>query len=236
MLKLANNPNLDIKCTLLPGKFVDNNPVPVLYNDVYTYWKNTWTEYFEKAGSPPGSLNIENFMRHSFLITLHSGDKIAGTLLSTLFNINALTTFDHPGVKLFPEEVLNKLADEKTGTAITGEYLSVPPDFRKDITGISLAAVMVGLKMKIFKELECKMALATTIRKAKVDEIALKYGYKEVGSYEKCGVDCIMLYNTQATLKEHSDPAIQEMVNRLWNTRSDITGLTSKKQKISKAA
>lgn len=233
----SNEVNLQkISCTLLPGKYTSEAPVPELYNHVYNYWKKTWTEFFEKAGSGPGALNIENFMRHSFIITLHQENNIVGTLLASMFNVSAATTYDHPCVKPFPSEVLQKLKDSGRGLCITGEYLSVHPEFRKEIVGMSMADVLIGVLMKIYQKLDLNMALAATVRAAKVDTICKKYGYTELGSYLKIGVDCIMLFNTQETCREHPDPAVATMVDHVWAKRKDLTELTLTNEIVKKAA
>ncbi len=237
MLRLVKNNKLDISLTILPGRYTTPVPVPPLYNAAYEYWKTTWAQFFEKAGSGPGALNIENFMRHSFVITLHRGNTIAGTLLASLFNTGAMTTYDHPCIKPFPESLLNQLKAKSLGSCITGEYLSVARDFRREVMGLSLADVMIGILMKIFQEQNLNMALAATVRSAKVDQICKKYGYLELGSYLKIGVDCIMLYNTQETCREHPDPAVADMVRQCWAEKRDETGLiVNPKTEIAKTA
>jgi hypothetical protein len=72
------------------------------------------------------------------------------------------------------------------------------------------------------------MALATTVRLAKVHTVCKNFGYSDqIGSYLKCGVDCLMIYNTQQTYHEHPNREAATMINRCWNTRRDETGLTS---------
>jgi hypothetical protein len=238
MLRLVSSNELDISCTLLPGRYTTPVEVPPLYNAAYAYWKKTWSDFFEKAGSPPGALNIENFMRHSFVITLHRGDTIAGMLLSSMFHLEAATTYDHPCIRPFPESVLGAMRRQGSGLCITGEYLSVSRDFRREVMGISLAEIMSGLLVRIFRELEIEMALAATVRSAKVDEICKKLGYQELGSYLKIGVDCIMLACSQQTSREHPDPEVARLVRQLWDQRRDETGLTlgaAEKQKKSAA-
>jgi hypothetical protein len=226
----------DISCTLLPGKFTDANPVPTLYNAVYQYWKKTWAEFFQKAGSPASSLNLENFMRQSYIITLHREEKIVATLLSSIFNLSSFTTYDHPCIVPFPSDILNGLKTKGRGLCMTGEYLSVHPDYRKSLVGISMADVITGLLMNIFAERRIDIALAATVRDAKVDEICRQFGYVEVGSYLKMGVDCVMLFNTQNSLREHPNNEVAAMVKKLWKNRNDLTRATEFVQEEQKAA
>lgn len=215
-----------VSCTILPGRYTTAQTVPTIYNDVYKYWVRTWSQFFEKAGSPPDSLNIENYMRHSFVIALRLENKIIGSLHSSLFNLGADVTYDHPCIKPYPKELLDMLREKGKGLCVTGEYLSADPEFRREVTGISLADVMIGLQMQVFLNLKLEIAFGAAVRAAKVDAICKKYGYREVGSYLKIGVDCIMLYNTQESYRTHPDSEVMEMVNRCWRNRDDQTGMT----------
>jgi hypothetical protein len=126
-------------------------------------------------------------------------------------------------------EFLDSLRKKGCGRGITGEYLSVHPEFRKEEGGISLADVLVGILMKIFVNLKIEIAIAATVRQAKVHLIGKNYGYSDqIGSYLKCGVDCLMIYNTQETYHDHPDLIVANTVNYFWDNRVDHTGLVTK--------
>ncbi len=227
---LLKSPTLsEISCTLLPGRYADGRIVPPLYNQAYRHWKKTWSEIFTRAGSP-GSLCAENFLRQNLVITLHQGNRIAGILTTTFFNLSSDATFDHPYFQPFPRAIVEELWKAGNGLVITGEYLAVEPEFRKSIVGLSLADVLVGLLMKTFVQIGAKMTLATTVRPAKVHEICQAYGYSEVGQYEKYGLDCLLLQNTKEQYREHADPLVREMIESCWRKRLDCTGITSRKE------
>lgn len=213
----------ELQCSILPGAYPHPGRVPPLYNAVYSYWKKTWTEFFEKAGSGPNALNVDNFMRSRYVIVLHRGLDVAATLSCSVFNNAAEVTFDHPSVKPFPQIILERFRRVKDGSCITGEYLSVHPEFRKGLVGISLADLLVGLLMEIFREEQFSYVLATPVRTAKVSEIAKAYGCVEVGSYMKIGVDCQMVYTTPSMVRYHPDPLVREAVSSLWASKTDHT-------------
>jgi hypothetical protein len=147
-------------------------------------------------------------------------------MFSSLFNLSVDSTYDHPCIKPFPTNLLYSLKEKSNGIGITGEYLSVAPDFRKEKMGQSLAEVLAGLQMKIFTEMNLDISFAATVRAAKVDSIIKHFGFKEVGSYSKIGVDCIQLINTPETYHDHPNSDVREIINRFWNNRTDLTGLT----------
>lgn len=212
-----------LKCSILPGRFRYNQTVPELHNTFYSYWKNTWQEFFMKMGCAPESLNLENFLRHSFQIVLHTDSSICGSLLVSTFKCGSKTTLDHPVIKPFPTFVHEIIKSNSHSNCFIGEYLSVHPEFRKSILGLSLADILVGLYNQLFLELGGAISLAATVRQAKVDEIAKNFGYQELGSYLKIGVDCIMLYNLPAGVRQHPNPEIARWTSHFWNTKTDYT-------------
>jgi hypothetical protein len=215
----------DLSCTFLPGKYSNAHPVPSLYNAVYHYWKKVWGDIFTQAGSP-GSLNAENFLRQDFIIALHRGDEVVGILATSFFNLGAESTFDHAYMKAFPRDFVGGLHAEGRGLATTSEYLSVHPDYRRSQIGVALSDVLVGLGLKIFSQQDGTVTLGTAVRPARSHESAFKYGYVEVGTIQKYGLDCSLLFNTQDQLHRHADPDVAALVDDYWATRNDLTGLT----------
>lgn len=212
-----------LNCTLLPGTYARAGAIPPLYEAVYNYWRKTWGEFFEKAGSGPNALNVENFMRSRFIIVLHRELQVAGTLSSSVFNTHADVSFDHPSVKPFPEPVKLALRESTPNACITGEYLSVGREFKRDLVGISLADVMVGILLEILKSEELSAMIATPVRAAKVADITINFGAIEVGSHMKIGVDCQMIYVGRNMVRPHPDAKVNHAVEDLWNRRIDMT-------------
>jgi hypothetical protein len=227
--------NDSLSCTFFPGKYKNGESVPALYNSVYRYWHKVWGEIFTAAGSPE-SLSAENFLRQDIIVTLHQAGQIAGIFTTSFFNLSADVTYDHPYFKTFPKKMVQKLRSESVGHIITGEYLSVTADFRKSASGVHLSDVLVGLLMKIFVEIEAKMTFATTVRPAKVHKICEKYGWSELESFTKYGLDCLLLCNSQEQVRTHDDPEVARLVESFWQSRNDFTGLTLNQRKRAQAA
>jgi len=226
MLTLVQAPSIrNLTCTILPGKITNPGPVPELLNPAFHYWKTTWAEFFRRAGSPPDALKIDSFLRADYIIVLHDGPVIAGMLLSTIFHTEALTTYEHPQIAPYPPAVIERLHAIRGGRCLSGEYLSVNPAFKKSILGISLAEVMVGILQRILLSAEADILLASTVRAAHVAEIARDYGYEEVGSYLKLGVDCVMMCNTRDGVVEHPRAEVREAIAQFWAFRRDLAGL-----------
>lgn len=221
---MTSNILKELSCTFLPGKFDCKQQVPNLYNEVYKAWRKIWKEIFIAAGSPD-SLNTESFLRQNIIFTLHHGDEIAGILTTTFFNLSALATFDHAYFRPFPTELIKSLESNPTGVLITSEYLSVHPDYRKSIVGVSLSEVLIGMVVRVLIQLNAKMLLGTAVRPAGVHKSCKKFGYKEVGSYEKYGLDCVLLSNTPEEAHEHADPKIRMLISQYWNNKTDLTGI-----------
>jgi hypothetical protein len=186
----------DLSCTVLPGRYRSGENIPELYNSFYRYWCKTWGDVLTACGNP-GALNAENFLRQDLIVILHQGFEIAGAISSSYFNLAAEPIYDHPYLKAFPSELMDSFRAKKVGHIISGEYLSVAPGFRKSTTDAPLSDILIGLLMKVFVQSEAKMTLATTIKPAKVHKIGEKYGWSELGSFNKYGLDCVLLCNSR---------------------------------------
>jgi hypothetical protein len=216
----------DVCCTFLPGKYPNGVPVPSLYNEVYRHWKTIWGDIFTKAGSP-ASLNAENFLRQDAIIVLHRKEEIVGLLTSSFFNLSASPIFDHPYLRPFSEDLVQKLKNDGRGMVCTAEYLSVHPEFRKSLVGVSLFEVLIGLGLKMVFKLDAKMMLATTVRPAKVYECGPRFGWVEAGTIQKYGLDCLLHFITPELAHSNTEPDVAELVEEYWSRRNDSTGLTT---------
>ncbi len=217
-------PLLDtISCTVLPGAFYNREPVPSLYNNVYRSWKRTWGEIFTQAGSPQ-SLDANNFLRQTMIFVLHQGEDVVGVSTITLFNANAEASFDHPYFKPFPQKLLNE-ARSRQGAIFSSEYLAVEPAFRKSAAQVSLSEILIGLVVKAAIELEATLLFGTAVRPARVDESCKKFGYQEVGSYEKYGLDCALLCGAYEGLHDHPDRETATWIESFWTSKRNLTSL-----------
>ncbi len=214
-----------MNCTLLPGSWPYDSPVPILYNQAYRYWRKIWGEVFLKAGSP-GSLNTENFLRQDVVICLHVGNNIIGMLTQNLFNLGADASYDHAYFQPFPKELIERLRSEGRGFVTTAEYLSVHPEFRKSIAGISFSEILIGLMSRVFTQMGGRMALCTTVKPAHVPESCLKFGWVQTGVVQKYGLDCLLMYGDAQTFRGHPEAQIEARIQDYWAQRRDWTKLT----------
>lgn len=144
-------------------------------------------------------------------------------VLASVFHGQALPTFDHMSVAPFPAAVHEKLKSWPGARALTGEYLSVHPKYKKSVLGISLAEIMCGLLHQILYARGIEMLLASTVRAAHVAEIGLLFGYDEVGSFLKLGVDCVLMFNTTKNIRRHPNAEMMAAVEHFWATKTDYT-------------
>jgi len=220
----------EISCTLLPGKYASGVAVPGLYNHVYRYWRQVWGEIFTRAGSP-ASLNVENFLRQNVIIALHREEDVIGIVCACFFNLSAESTFDHAYLKTFPDETVRILRDQGSGLYTTYEYISIRPGFRKSEIGISLSDVLLGLCEKVFTFSDAKIALATAVRPAKIAEVLKIFGWIEVGSISKYGLDCVLLRSTPQGRRDHEDHAVSSLIEHYWKNKTDLAGLADQLEK-----
>lgn len=214
-----------LSCSILLGNYDQQGFTPPLYNDVYQYWLNTWRDFFIKLDkNPDTALEVQNFLRQSFVIVLHEKHtkNIAGAIHTSLFRNDNLTIYDHAYIKSFPADTVNYIRSEKPGAFSTGEYLSVAPPWRKNLLGISLADVLIGLMLRLSKNLECIGTLATTVRQSKIHEICEKFSYEHIQKTNKYNLDIFLMYKGISNNIEHPTNDINTLIDYFWKNRNEL--------------
>src|SRR5690606_38787220 len=126
---------------------------------------------------------------------------------------------------------------ENVHRVMSMEYLTVDPAWRKRHTGVSLASVIVSLGTRIQRRAGMGASTGVAREDVGMDGLCRDIGGVEVASGH-------MLYNTPVSLmcmftdrlRELPDPEERELTETLWQTRTDLSGLTSEKPAVKRAA
>ncbi|NCN39608.1 hypothetical protein GW916_00005 [bacterium] len=213
-----------LQLSILPGQI--QNPLPLkqqhLYEQTYSHWKQIWTEVFQKAGGL-SCLDPHNFLRQSIICVLHKEGEVAAICTGTIFDLSSQIWNDHHYLKPFPESTMQQLRNTGHNHVMSGEYLSVSRNFRRAFSRISLAEIMIGLVLKCYESLELDAIFNTTVKEVKTDKMCKKFGFQEIGSYQKYGLNCALLMNNFSTLSGHPDPETQALIQQLFASASNFT-------------
>jgi hypothetical protein len=120
---------------------------------------------------------------------------------------------------------MNILKNKNVKTAMSLEFLTVNPDWRKSKTGVSFAQLLVGIATKVQKHLNIDASIAISRSDVKVTQMGDGLGWDVIipnveMHTKKC--DLIALFNHK--IEDYPDPAIREHIEYFWNNRIDLTG------------
>lgn len=212
---------------ILPGRFHPDFPGASLYNQIYRYWTAFWEGVMRDNGTDE-RIDPYEFLRADYVVAIMNGSEVVGVHLYSILNL------EQPGVGSHPyfvgENEATFLAALRTNgarTAISFEYLTINPDWRKSRIGFSLAPVVVGLGYQIQQTLFIDSSLGRCRQDNGVNRLMTDVGGKAL-------VEGVMMYNTptdfchvvRTEMREHPDSETRDRIAALWNARHDWTGDT----------
>jgi hypothetical protein len=217
--------NLDsCKYMVLPGKPAPNFNGVAIYNSAYDYWKTFWKDVYSQVGEK-GDLNTDDFLRQDFIGVLMHDEEIVGMHLYNLFDLSMRAHMDQRFMsKGFGELYFRQLKNKKVKTAMSLEYLTVDPLWRKSVIGISVAEILIGLALKIQKSLDIDAGIGKSRADVKVTQMVERFGAKVLGNkilIHNITTDLIVFFKNEIT--PHPDKTINQYVDKFWKYRTDLT-------------
>ena len=192
----------------------------LLHNKVYDFWYRIWNEVFSQSESME-SLDTDDFFRQQFVKVVTCEDEVVGCSFSTMFNLKNDFYKKHSYFSSFTPEV-HEILKQNGQSAISVEYLTSHPDWRKRDIGVSLGAVILGLDMKLMKSLGADLALGATRKDLKVNHLCAGHGWETlIPSFIKCKYECELMAAYSKKVRPYPDALTQQTIERLWQDRND---------------
>lgn len=207
------------KYIILPGKCELSPSYLDLYNQAYSYWKSFWSEIY----SEEDSVFADNFLRQDFIAIVLYQNKIVAMHLYTIFNIHASLTRHHSYFKTYPALFLEHLIKNNVKNVMSIEYLTVSPEWRKSLTGISFGEIMIGTSLKYLHHLKIDAAIALTRNDRKVNTLCYNFGFEYFASglYGSFEVDFIVGFRDKVYANRNAQ--IEQIISYFWQNRIDYT-------------
>ena len=223
--------------TIIPSRCTLNSPSGPLHERAYIYWRDFWNEVFATNGDP-GALNRDDFLRQDFISVIHNPNEIVAVHLYTKFDLRLSAYREHSYLrKSFNELYLSKLEARGAKTALSVEYLTVNPSYRKSKTGISFAMVMTGIATKIQLALEVDVCVAVSRTDVKVPQSNQEFGAEIIqGNVMVHNTPCDYMALFADKIVEPANATVNAVVTQLWSKRTDHTNLTTHNKTKSAAA
>ncbi len=221
-----NEHEKEFELVLLPGKCLPGGRYSELYEDVYSKWKETWTQIFAEVGSP-GAFSADAFFRCDLIPVILHGQKIVAFYLATVYPLQPSWVKDHSYFSIFTKATSEKLVHRGVRNVMSYEFMTVLPEWRKSTLGFSLGAVLGELGLSIRDELNCDAAVGVARIQNKVDQIAHNIGGFTLEKEARRGnLVCEIVGFMKETDRTHPDRVAHNLTIDLWTKKTtiDITG------------
>ncbi len=191
-----------------------------LHDNAYRLWSEVWTQTFAKLGIDKSALTGE-FARQDLIACIAQDDQPLAIHLYSFYAIDSLASREHPYMRdNYPELYFARLAKAGVRTAMSMEYMTVHPDFRKGLSNVHLGIVLAGLAFTTMKNFGADAAIAPARRDHKVHELAYAFGSEPViAKVTNHNVECDLVMCHRDKVKAHESPEVQALVESLWKGR-----------------
>jgi hypothetical protein len=169
--------------------------------------------------------NPDDFIRQDTIGALICDGKVVALHAHSFFDLGLRATTHHSYFsRYFTRKAFRALMKRGSRCVMTMEQFSVDPGWRTPRLGVSMAAVMSGLAMKI----AALRPVDTILAVARADIGVARIGWQQGGTSLDSGV---MIHNTPCELLAFSPSSmtlpdgetVKELIEVFWNKRIDLT-------------
>ncbi|CAN5510280.1 hypothetical protein BH10BDE1_BH10BDE1_13530 [soil metagenome] len=209
----------DFELVLLPGSCFPGGKYSELYEQVYDTWKRIWLEIFTDVGSPE-AMNPEGFFRADLIPVILHDRKIAAFYVATIYSLQPSWLRDHSYFSIYSKTTSDKLLARGVRNVMSYEFMTVLPEWRKSLSGFSLAGMLGELGQHIRDELGCDAAVGVARLQTKVDQIAQDVGAFTLEKNVRRGnLVCEIVACMKDSDRPHPDPQVHAAAEHLWHNR-----------------
>lgn len=204
----------------LPGKPPFDYPQRDLHDRVYAFWKDFWTRVY-KANGTDQKPKPDDFLRQNYVGVIEHAGNLVALHAHSFYNLACAGSWEHSYFTgYFTETYLAYLRERGLNRVMSMELYSVSPDWRTAKLGVSLAAVMIGLGLKLARDRKVDAAVGVARSDVGVDHLVQEQGARIVG-------EDIRLYNTPCkqilfhadSMHPHPDEKVRGLVDHFWKNR-----------------
>lgn len=221
---------------ILPG-----NPGPgfqkiELYHRAYMMWKEFWEQVYGDAGAAD-CFKPDDFLRQDFIPVLTYKNEIVAMHLYTLFNTTNYAVRDHRYFAFYPENFFSYLSDKQSPYAMSIEYLTVAPGWRKRNVGFSIGESLIGCSLNYLEPTNAQVAIAPARTDNKVHTMCYNFGFDcfEAGITKRnFSVDLVAGFKEK--VQKNPSEKINQLIEHMWAHRQDHTGRIDQNKSLKVAA
>lgn len=204
-----------------------------IVQEVYGAWYKIWKKVFS-ADNRDYEPNADDFLRQDAIVAIFYEDtvpQLVGFHLYSFFDLRWNLNTKHSYFNGIDAKSFELLQKKNLNHAMTMEYLTVLPEFRKQVSQIPWGEVIIALGLRFMKSTHGDVAFGTARCDVKVDEMASKLGFENLQPpIRKYDYECAVITCSRQNVRFHPDFQTNVLIQQLWSDRVDF------RQKIFKKA
>ena len=165
----------------------------------------------------------DDFFRQDLISVIHRGNTIVGMTLHHIFDLQYESNREHSYFSSnYSKPFLEKLVDMGVNRAMSIEYLTVNPLWRKNnIDGFSLVDCLGSLATNFMGTFPIDAMIAPARADVGVSKVAKELGYISLQEGEvRHNVLCDLICLLRENIKLSQDVRVREAVSNLWKQRN----------------
>lgn len=213
--------NLDVgsfSYEILAGRSPFDQYESVARKEIFTAWFNLWDAVYKAQGSDFRP-KPDEFLRQDLITCIRYKGQPAAMHLYSFYDLNCAVTSGCHYFEFFNSDYMQKIKSRGVNVAMSMEYFTVVPEFRKSIVGVSLGAIVANLGTNVFRASGADVIIAPARKDLKVDQTAYAMGFECIqADTMQRGFPCDMIACFQGKQTPLEDFESRRLVSHLWST------------------
>lgn len=187
-------------------------------NEIFRAWLQLWSEVYKNADAG-FKLKPEEFLRQHLVTCIRHKGKPAAIHLYTFFDLSCEASLSSHYFEFFNPMYLNTIKDRGARVAMSMEYYTVLPEFRKSEVGLSLGSTILQLGTWLFNSTHADVIVAPARKDVKADRAAYDVGFEciQANTIQR-GFPCDLVALFHNGQKDSADESVVELSKALWSS------------------
>lgn len=194
------------------------------YHQAYYLWKKVWLQTYAEL---EGVQNIysDDFYRQQEAFCIFYDRECVGLTMHSYLDLKNPIHRDLRYFKAYPPGSIEAIEELGVRRVLISNQTAVDSQFRKSLSGIAFADVLVGLTVQRLLRSDCEAFIAYTNNSKKVQDIAYRFGAKPIvqgHSQHNVEVDIVCLEKKMARPSPIDE--VNQLVEILWTSKNHEMG------------
>lgn len=187
-----------------------------LCEKAFRFWRTSWSNTYNSLSVEQKEFFSDDFLDREVSALFYQGEPVA-LFFNNWFDVSRDSIIHHSYFKNHPPEVIYFLRQKNFKEVMFLTYMTVHPDWRSNLTDVSLPDLLFSLSIERFWELG-QNVLSGYIRTDKSFFSSFyRHGAIKILSGQAYNVPVDFCYLTRETAKISDEPGVKNACEYLWN-------------------